>query len=275
MFRNSPRRWAAVVLGLLLALPSVATSAPIEFTAFGAAPGDIQGTVDTFRAALGDPNNGNAPGVLDGRREINWDGGGAVTPSPAPTPFTGFQNSRGATFTTDGTGFLQAAPVDLAATFGQPGYETDFQTFSPLRLFTPVGSNITDAFFSVPGSGGSIPAVVSGFGAVFTDVDFDNTTSIQFFDVADVLLATIFAPPSNNGLSFAGVLFDAGEGIARVRITTGNAALGVPDGDVDVVAMDDFLYSEPDAVPEPATILLTAFGLLAGGGRAFRRGTKR
>ena len=34
-------------------------------------------TVDAFRTALGDPNNGNNPGPLaSGRREINWDGGG-------------------------------------------------------------------------------------------------------------------------------------------------------------------------------------------------------
>jgi hypothetical protein len=38
-------------------------------------------------------------------------------------------------------------------------------------LFTPVGSNITDALFFVPGTNGAVPATVTGFGAVFTDVD--------------------------------------------------------------------------------------------------------
>ena len=66
-------------------------------------PASIQGTIDSFRAALGDPNNGNAPGPLaSGRREINWDGGG-----PGGRPFNVFLNTRGAQFITSGTGFLQ------------------------------------------------------------------------------------------------------------------------------------------------------------------------
>ena len=40
-------------------------------------PASIQSTVDVFRAALGNPNNGNTLMPLgSGRREINWDGGG-------------------------------------------------------------------------------------------------------------------------------------------------------------------------------------------------------
>jgi hypothetical protein len=51
----------------------------------------IQSAVDAFRAALGDPNNGNNPGPLpSGRREINWDGGGANTTTPPVTPFNVF-----------------------------------------------------------------------------------------------------------------------------------------------------------------------------------------
>ena len=72
----------------------------------------IQDTVDLFRAALGDPNNANNPGPrAAGRREINWDGGGPpVVNGTAPaTPFTVFQNTRGATFTTPGIGLTQAA----------------------------------------------------------------------------------------------------------------------------------------------------------------------
>src|SRR5688500_5129167 len=65
-------------------------------SAAGADPASIQGAVDLFRADLGNPNNGNAPGPLPGgRREINWDGGGAAT-TPAGTPFAGFQATRGA-----------------------------------------------------------------------------------------------------------------------------------------------------------------------------------
>jgi hypothetical protein len=51
-----------------------------------------------------------------------------------------------------------------------------------------------------------------------------------------------------------------------VRITTGNAPLSGANNDgggIDVVVMDDFLYSEPRAVPEPSTLLVLAMGLLA------------
>jgi hypothetical protein len=48
----------------------------------------IQGTVDQFRAALGEPNNANGAGPLtSGRREINWDGGGSTETAVAGTPF--------------------------------------------------------------------------------------------------------------------------------------------------------------------------------------------
>jgi hypothetical protein len=275
MFHQSPTRWSAIVLGLSLLIPVAVAADPIQFTDAGAAAADIQDTVNAFRAALGEPNNGNAPGpIVGGRREINWDGGGAVTPSVTAGPLlTAFQNTRGATFTTPGTQFAQASPDDLAsaALLGQPSYSAEFDTvFSLERLFTPFGSNITDATFSIPGSGGTASALIKGFGAVFADVDVPNATSIQFFDASDMLIGSIFAPVSNGGLSFAGVLFDAGETIARVRLTTGTALPGAVDGtSSDVVFMDDFLYSEP--IPEPATLLLTGLGLAGVCGRALRR----
>jgi hypothetical protein len=82
------------------------------FTDSGVNAASITDTVNDFRAALGNPNNANNPGPLfSGRREINWDGGGPpVIDGTAPvTPFTTFQNTRGATFTTPGTGLTQAA----------------------------------------------------------------------------------------------------------------------------------------------------------------------
>src|SRR5262245_877830 len=98
--RRHPR--SAGVLCLLLASlgpPTALHAAAITASASGATAGDIQATVDGFRFILGD-NHGNDPGTVGGRREINWDGGGATTPSTAGTPFTGFQNNRGATMTT-------------------------------------------------------------------------------------------------------------------------------------------------------------------------------
>ena len=54
--------------------------------------------------------------------------------------------------------------------------------------------------------------------------------------------------------SFLGVDFGTAV-VSRVRITSGNAALGpgLTDGGIrDLVVMDDFIYGEPvTAVPEP------------------------
>jgi hypothetical protein len=257
-----------------LLLGASAGAAPIVFSTSGDAPGDIQAGVDAFRAALGGANNGNTPGQLaDGRREINWDGGGSTDTSVVGNPFTGFQNNRGATMTTPGTGFVQAPVEGLATQFGDPSYTGVFEAFSPVRLFVPIDSNVTDITFSIPGTSGGVAATVSAFGAVFSDVDSDATT-LELFGPGDVSLGAPFPVPSLTGdgtLSFLGVLFDAGEQIARVRVTTGNAALGAPDivGESDVVAMDDFIYAEP--VPEPGTLVLLALGL-AGVAAGRRRG---
>src|SRR6058998_2609857 len=176
------RLWATIAsFGLALIFTLVAAQAdgqtPTVFQAAGPNVASIQSTVEAFRGALGTPNNGNASGPLaSGRREINWDGGGANDTTAPVTPFDVFLNTRGARFTTRGTGLSQAPPSGgpqggLAVLFNNPTYGTIFSTFSPLRLFTPVGSRITEGLFFVPGSNGGHPATVSGFGAVFTDVD--------------------------------------------------------------------------------------------------------
>ncbi|HKB34865.1 MAG TPA: hypothetical protein VKD72_00330, partial [Gemmataceae bacterium] len=98
---------------------------PIVFQAAGPSAESIQGTVDEFRAALGNPNNGNAPGPLAvGRREINWDGGSTNNQATAiaGNPFSGFLITRGALFTTPhGTGFVQAPPAADPALFPPGG----------------------------------------------------------------------------------------------------------------------------------------------------------
>ena len=132
---------------------------PAVFQAAGATAASIQSTVDAFRARLGDPNNLNNPGPLGlkGRREINWDGGNPnVLDTTAPvTPFNVFLNTRGSQFNTPGLGLSQAPPSSgpqggLAVLFGNPTYAQTFRAFSLSRLFTPVGSNITNASFFIP-----------------------------------------------------------------------------------------------------------------------------
>ena len=239
--------------------------APTVFQAAGPNATAIQSTVDGFRAALGAPNNGNAPGPLaNGRREINWDGGGVDTTTAPVTPFNVFLNTRGAQFTTPGVGLSQAPPSGgpqggLAVLFNNPTYASGFSTFSPLRLFTPVGSNITDGAFFIPGSNGSVPATVRGFGAVFTDVDQPDGSGpglkrgnrgssvlVEFFGVDGQLLFSGFAPasPGDGGLSFLGITFTDPR-IASVRIIVGDVPGPDDDQQHDIVMMDDFIYGEP------------------------------
>ncbi|MDG3007365.1 PEP-CTERM sorting domain-containing protein [Paludisphaera mucosa] len=204
-------------------------------------------------------------GVGGLRREINWDG---VPDAQAdPDPFPGeFFAGRGAVFTTPGTGFL----VSAGAGQGAPplfGFPSDFQAFSAQRLFTAVNSNVTDVHFVVPGT--DAVATTSAFGVVFVDVEVGGLTRMEFFDRSDNL---IFARDAliggDQGLSFVGGVADAGERIARVRITSGldtivaNGQLGNPND--DVVVMDDFLYVEPAAVavPEPSSLAPAGLGMV-------------
>jgi hypothetical protein len=274
MISCSSKRFALLSLVVVsLTLPGRVFGIFETFSVGGSDAASIQPTVDAFRAALGDPNNMNAPGPIEGgRREINWDGGGDTT-TISPTPFTGFLNNRGALFTTPtpGTGFIQAPPSGgpqggFATFFGDPSLG-DLEVFSPLRLFSPIDSNITDVSFFIPGTNGGQPATVSGFGAIFSDVDLPNTTSIQFFDINNNMIFSQNVLPQpvgvDNGLSFLGALGLSGEEIFRVRITSGNAPIGSAESPlVDTVAMDDFLYGEPQAVPESgAGIGLIGLGL--------------
>jgi hypothetical protein len=103
------------------------------------------------------------------------------------------------------------------------------------------------------------PATVSGFGAVFTDVDEPDglglfkklgSTRMDYYASDGRLIFSGFVPasPGDGSFSFFGIVFDDAR-IARVRITTGTVAPGPDDdGKHDIVMMDDFLYGEPQGL---------------------------
>jgi hypothetical protein len=245
---------------VLLVFSGLNNAAPVKvFQAAGPGASSIQSTVDQFRAALGGANNNNAPGPIDGgRREINWDGGGSTATAVGPTPFDVFLNTRGNRSTTPGTGFVQATAAGLADLFGNPSYSMIFTPFSASRLFSAIGSNVTETTFFVPGSGDTTPATSRGFGVVFTDVDLPDgtgpgtkrgnrhaSTLVEYFASDGSEIFSSFAPasPGDGSLSFLGIVVDDAR-IARVRITSGGALPGEND-ELDVVVMDDFIYGEP------------------------------
>lgn len=224
----------------------------------------IQATVDAFRGDLGNPNNGNAVGSQGaGRRQITWDGSDSSSaPALMPGDFFNAVAPRGAICRGDARIQFQISadgvgnnPTDTAEEFGSINatYPTAFAVFSSPRLFSALNNNVVEVDFVVPGS--FDPALVTGFGAVFTDVDTAGSTMIEFLDVdGEVLLARdVLATAGNESLSFLGVTFDAPV-IRSVRITSGAAALGSNDitqgGAVDIVVMDDLIYGEPVAIPD-------------------------
>ena len=256
---------------------------PIVRQAAGPSPASIAPVVDQFRADVGGTNNGVGGTFPSGRREINWDGvpDSFSAPNNLPANFFNANSPRGVVFSTPGSGFQVSAksgnPTVTALRFGNinPTYPFDFQTFSPERLFTALDSNVTDVRFFVPGT--STQAFTNGFGVVFTDVDSPASTTLQFFDQTGNSLGTFAVPAllGNQNLSFLGVSFNAGERVSRVRITSGNTALGPDDAPfaTDVVAMDDFIYGEPQ--PLLAGCLTDATSLCLGGGRFKVRATFR
>jgi hypothetical protein len=205
-------------LQLLMFATALVTLSPMElaqaltFSVAGPNAAAIQPTVDAFRADLGTLNPNVVGSLGTGRREINWDGvpSALSAPSLLPNDFFNVTSPRGVVFSTPGTGVeVSANAADGPVRFGNinPTYPSLFQVFSPQKLFTPIGSNIVDVSFFIPGS--STPALTRGFGSVFSDVNLANTTSLTFFGPSNESLGTFFVPAATGDqtLSFLGVDF--------------------------------------------------------------------
>lgn len=258
--QHPARIWTLLLVSILLSYAAagqvVATAAP---TSAGILP-----ALEQFRAVLG---GGPAPGPNGSfgglRREINWDGvpDALAAPNFLPPNFFNVNSPRGVVFQTPGVGFQVSAtagagPIEFSNI--NPSYPSLFAPFSPQRLFTAIGSNVTDIYFYVPGT--NTPALTRGFGAIFSDVDIPGATRIEYFGQGGVSLASFEVPaiPGNETFSFFGFSF-ATPMISRVRIIAGNTPIGaneVPGS--DVVVMDDFIYGEPvPLVPPKADLSVT------------------
>lgn len=217
---------------------------------------DITAALSDFRTALG-PLNPNVVGEQNGgRREINWD---AVPPAFTNTStFPGdFFNqnfsprARGVVFSTDGSG-LSVSDNDFS--FINGAYDDQFNSFSPVRTFSAIGSNTSRVDFFVAGT--ATPARSTGFGVVFSDVDDVGSASIKLLGGNGNSLGVYHAPPCGGGFSFVGVQFQTPL-VEAVEIRSGQGPLGADAADVsdrdhgparDLVIMDDFVYGEPRAV---------------------------
>lgn len=217
---------------------------------------DIAAALTDFRNALGALNPNVVGEQNGGRREINWD---AVPPAFTNTSsFPGdFFNqnfsprARGAVFSTDGSG-LSVSDNDFS--FINTAYDAQFNSFSPVRTFSAIGSNTTRVDLFVAGT--ATPARSTGFGVVFSDVDGMGSASIKLLGVNGNSLGVYHAPPCGGGFSFVGVSF-ATPLVAAIEIRSGQGPLGADAADVsdrdrgparDLVIMDDFIYGEPKAV---------------------------
>ncbi|MBX7157282.1 MAG: hypothetical protein K1X66_02690 [Verrucomicrobiae bacterium] len=248
----------ALTLAIAAAHFNKSSAALNVVTSAGADAAAIQASFDQFTntVALGGTNNGAATGTFtNGFRRINWDGVNFTDPISAPLPpdFFNTTSARGAVLGS------ASAPFIVSILGNDPGekfsvinsnYLSIFQTFSPTRLFAPIGSNAFDVTFFLPGT--TTPAAVNGFGIVFTDVDQAQSAHIECFDASGGSLGIFNATPANNGLSFLGVSTTANkEKIARVRVTSGTRPIGTgieDDAQNDLVVMDDFVYGEPQAI---------------------------
>lgn len=219
----------------------------------------LSGTVAGYRRGLGGVDNANDAGPLaKGHRSINWDAD--VVPFNMPGNFFKVTVTRGAEFLAKGGKFVVSNPPHSA-----PSYVADnrfssfnkvfpklFRTFSPKRLFTSVKSNKFTGLFTVPVRGDK--AIVTGFGAVFTNVVLKRTTTIWFYDSKGCIIFKLAAPTRAKGLSFAGIIVLGRSGkpvpkIAKVVVTLGNAAISSKYFSwKNFVVADDLVYGEPQPI---------------------------
>ena len=217
------------------------------------ATGNINDDVTAFKSMLGPLNT--TPGVTGGHREINWD---AVPDSllnkPLPEDF--FNQTTGNVSAAQQKGITYSPGTFVVSDDGFSSVNnkaaSEFSSFSGNNAFANVGTTRWDVKFEKAGT--TEAASVDAFGMVFSDVDEDNSTSVEFFN-NDRSLGRFFVPPHDvsSNFSFLGLRCSNNERITKVTVIhDGFLAEGVPDvsqgGTRDLIVLDDFIYSEPVAL---------------------------
>lgn len=215
------------------------------------AAGNIETMLNAFRHLVG-PVLNTTPGVTGGRREINWDGiPNELMGQKLPVDFfnpVGEQaivsRQRGLGYTDEGSFMVSAnkfAKINAEAA-------TEFAAFSGDKVFANTEASLWGIEFEVAGQ--RQPASVQGFGAVFSDVDTDQSTFIEFFS-GEESKGKFYVPAQKNGskFSFLGVCFKQTK-ITSVRIghngmLTGSSKDISQGGTHDLIVLDDLIYSEP------------------------------
>jgi len=186
----------------------------IAFEAFGADGNAIESTINRFRQALG-ANNGVGGSFVAGR-----DGVPVVSEDPHPPDFFNTTSPRGVVFSTPGSRLkVSGAAGTPAFLFGDVTAQQwgliEFASFSPDKIFAPIGDTRLEVKFFVPGT--NVSAVSKGFGAVFVDVDKADSSFLEYYGVDGQLIARQFVSPTgvrSKGLTFTGIV--ASQPIARV-----------------------------------------------------------
>ncbi|MGZ8525060.1 MAG: hypothetical protein ACXWV1_11565, partial [Chitinophagaceae bacterium] len=149
----------------------------------------------------------------------------------------GLRYSAGGNFQVSNTNFAEV----------NPGAAGQFTSFSGDKSFANISSNLWEVGFEVPGQ--RVAASVKGFGIVFSDVDLAKTVSLEFFNEGTSLGKFFVPAKAGSNFSFLAVYFK-NERVTSIQVKhDGHLDKGQIDiknnGPVDLVVMDNFLYSEP------------------------------
>src|SRR4029453_11943086 len=181
---------------------------------------DITAAVSDFRTALGTLNPNVVGEQNGGRREVNWDAVPPAFTNTASFPGDFFNQNfspraRGVVFSTNGSG-LSVSDNDFS--FINSAYDGQFNSFSPVRTFSAIGSSTSRVDLFVAGTG--TPARSTGFGVVFSDVDQLGSASIKLLGTNGNSLGVYHAPACGDGFSFVGVQFPSPL-VAAIEIRSG------------------------------------------------------